>query len=51
MADSGYRDFIPAGDETGGAGNGYQDFVPTPQPVKQPEEPAKAQQPKEAPKK
>lgn len=28
-----FRDFIPAGEDTGAQGNGFKDFVPTPVPV------------------
>lgn len=30
---SGYRDFIPEGEDTGGAGSGFKDFIPAPEEV------------------
>lgn len=34
-----FRDFIPAGEDTGAQGQGFKDFVPDPVPVAHPEEP------------
>jgi hypothetical protein len=38
-----YKDFIPAGEDTGAQGDGgWSDFVPAKEPEKQPETPAPA---------
>lgn len=41
-----FRDFIPEGEDVGGAGSGFKDFIPEREPEKQPEKSPNVSTPK-----